>query len=196
MPRLSKSSASSCCSRARRGWSSGQVRDVDGIDARSLYAAARRTCSYSCRATARSRTAMRRRSASVPTRGKRRDVHARLRGRRSTRRAARSHGDQFRYRDMPAVIDADGAIARRAKATVTPQAVVVDRAGGKVPRPHRQTIRRARQATPRGHRARLGDAIAAVIAGRPIVQAETEAVGCFIPQGTVMNTRTLRNEAS
>ena len=30
---------------------------------------------------------------------------------------------------MPAVIDVDGAIARRAKATVTPQAVVVDRAG-------------------------------------------------------------------
>src|SRR5580765_7686631 len=44
--------------------------------------------------------------------------------------AVRSHREQYRYRDMPAVIDTDGAMARRAKATVTPEAVVVDRTGG------------------------------------------------------------------
>ena len=104
--------------------------------------------------------------------------------------AVRSHRDQYRYRDMPAVIDADGAIARRAKATVTPQAVVVDRAGvvkyrGRIDNQYAALGKPRRVVTVHD----LGDAIAAVIAGRPIVQAETEAVGCFIPR-SFSSTRT------
>jgi len=104
--------------------------------------------------------------------------------------AVRSHRDQYRYRDMPAVIDADGAIARRAKATVTPQAVVVDRAGvvkyrGRIDNQYAALGQPRRVVTVHD----LGDAIAAVIAGRPIVQAETEAVGCFIPR-SFSSTRT------
>ena len=104
--------------------------------------------------------------------------------------AVRSHRDQYRYRDMPAVIDANAAIARRASATVTPQAVVVDRAGvvkyrGRIDNQYAALGKPRRVVTVHD----LGDAIAAVIAGRPIVQAETEAVGCFIPRG-FSSTRT------
>jgi hypothetical protein len=104
--------------------------------------------------------------------------------------AVRSHRDQFRYRDMPAVIDANAALARRAKATVTPQAVVVDRDGavqyrGRIDNQYVALGKPRRVVTVHD----LGDAMAAVIAGRPIVQAETEAVGCFIP-GIGTSTRT------
>jgi hypothetical protein len=104
--------------------------------------------------------------------------------------AVRSHRDQFRYRDMPAVIDANAALARRANATVTPQAVVVDRAGAVL---YRGRIDNQYVALGKARRVvtvhDLRDAIAAVIAGRPIVPAETEAVGCFIPR-IVASTRT------
>jgi len=99
--------------------------------------------------------------------------------------AVRSHRDQYRYRDMPAVIDANGAIARRASATVTPQAVVVDRAGvvkyrGRIDNQYAALGKPRRVVTVHD----LSDAITAVIAGRPVVPAETEAVGCFIPRIT------------
>jgi hypothetical protein len=95
--------------------------------------------------------------------------------------AVRSHRDQYRYRDMPAVIDTDGAIARRAKATVTPEAVVVDRAGGVK---YRGRIDNQYAALGKPRRVvtehDLRDAVTAVIAGRPVAQAETQAFGCFI----------------
>ena len=95
--------------------------------------------------------------------------------------AVRSHRDQYRYREISAVIDVDGAIARRANATVTPQAVVVDHAGavkyrGRIDNQYAALGKPRRVVTVHD----LRDAIAAVIAGRPIVQAETEAFGCFI----------------
>ena len=104
--------------------------------------------------------------------------------------AVQSHRDQYRYRDIPAVIDADGAIARRAKATVTPQAVVVDRAGvvkyrGRIDNQYAALGKPRRVVTAHD----LRDAIAAVIAGRPVAQAETEALGCYIPR-TISPTRT------
>jgi hypothetical protein len=95
----------------------------------------------------------------------------------------RSHRDAFRYRDMPAVIDAGHAIARRANAIVTPQAVIVG-LGGIVKYRGRIDNRYVALGKPRRvvtvHD--LIDAIAAVVADRRITQAETEAFGCFIPR--------------
>ena len=99
--------------------------------------------------------------------------------------AVRSHRDKYRYREMPAVVDANGAIARRVSATVTPQAVIIDRAGavkyrGRIDNRYVALGKARRVVTVHD----LRDAIAAVIAGRPIAQAETQAFGCFIPRTT------------
>ena len=99
--------------------------------------------------------------------------------------AVRAHRVQYQYRDMPAVIDADGAIARGAKATVTPQAVVFDHAGavkyrGRIDNQYVALGNPRRVVTVRD----LRDAIAAVVAGRTIGQSETEAFGCFITRAS------------
>src|SRR5262245_57800524 len=41
----------------------------------------------------------------------------------------RKHLDEHRYHDVPAVIDADASLAVKVNATITPEAVVVDRQG-------------------------------------------------------------------
>jgi hypothetical protein len=99
--------------------------------------------------------------------------------------AVRSHRDQYGYRDLVAVIDADGAIARRAKATITPQAVVIDPAGvvkyrGRIDNQFVALGKPRRVVTVHD----LRDAIDAVITGRPIDRPETEAFGCFIPRAS------------
>ena len=108
--------------------------------------------------------------------------------------AVRSHLDRYRYRDMPAVIDTNGAIARRANATVTPTAVVVGSAGvvkyrGRIDNQYAALGKPRRVVTVHD----LRDAIAALTAGRPIAQAETEAVGCFIPRTVSSTGRPQRN---
>jgi hypothetical protein len=95
--------------------------------------------------------------------------------------SVRAHRGRYQYRDMPAAIDADGAIARRVRATITPQAVVLDRAGvvkyrGRIDNQY-AALGKPRQVVTVHD---LRDAIAAVVAGRPIAQPETEAFGCFI----------------
>lgn len=96
----------------------------------------------------------------------------------------RAHRADYRYRDIPAVIDHDHSIAKRAGATVTPQAVVVNPAGdikyrGRIDDRYIALGRQRRVVTSHD----LGDAIDAVLGGRPVPRAETEAVGCFIPGG-------------
>jgi hypothetical protein len=96
--------------------------------------------------------------------------------------AVRVHYDEYRYRAIPAVIDRDHAIAQRAKATITPQAVVVTSAGvikyrGRVDDRYLALGRQRRVVTSHD----LRDAIDAVIGGKPVRHADTEAVGCFIP---------------
>jgi hypothetical protein len=95
--------------------------------------------------------------------------------------SVRAHRVRYQYRDMPAVIDTDGAIARRARATITPQAVVLDRAGvvkyrGRIDNQY-AALGKPRQVVTMHD---LRDAVAAVVAGRPIARPETEAFGCFI----------------
>ena len=97
--------------------------------------------------------------------------------------AVRAHRDEYRYGQIPAVIDRDRAIAQRAKATITPQAVVVTPAGvikyrGRIDDRYIALGKQRRVVT--SHDLRV--AIDAVIGGKPVPHAETEAVGCFIPR--------------
>ena len=93
----------------------------------------------------------------------------------------RAHRAEYRYTNIAAVIDGDRTIAARAKATVTPQAVVVG-SGGVVKYRGRINNQYAALGQPRrvvtAHD--LRDALNAVLAGRPVANPETEAFGCFI----------------
>ena len=95
----------------------------------------------------------------------------------------REHRDAYGYKDIAAVIDGDGAIARRAKATVTPQAVVVGPAGivkyrGRIDNRYAALGKARRVVTVHD----LRDALDAVSAGRAVARPDTEAFGCFIPR--------------
>jgi hypothetical protein len=93
----------------------------------------------------------------------------------------RRHLQEYRYDRMPAVVDRSRAVASRARATITPQAVVVDRTGairyrGRIDNAYADLGRPRQQVT--SHE--LRDALDAVLAGRAVTKPETEALGCFI----------------
>lgn len=93
----------------------------------------------------------------------------------------RRHLDQFGYRDIPAALDNKAQIAKRAGATVTPQAVVLDERGriryrGRIDNFYFDLGKPRRQATVHD----LRDALDAVISGHPVLHPETQAVGCYI----------------
>ena len=93
----------------------------------------------------------------------------------------RAHRQAYGYKDIAAVIDADGAIAKRAKATVTPQAVIVGPGGivkyrGRIDNQYAALGKPRRVVTAHD----LRDSLDALLAGRPVAHAETEAFGCFI----------------
>lgn len=95
--------------------------------------------------------------------------------------AVRAHLDEFGYRGIPAATDSSGRIALRAGATVTPQAVVIDRTGtiryrGRIDNYYADLGKPRRVATTRD----LRDALEAVVSGRSVAVPETPAVGCFI----------------
>jgi hypothetical protein len=96
----------------------------------------------------------------------------------------RAHLDEFDYKDMAAVIDGDRAIAKQARAIVTPQAVVVGPDGGVK---YRGRINNQYVALGKPRRVvtqhDLRDALDAVISGKAVAHPETEAVGCFIATG-------------
>ena len=94
---------------------------------------------------------------------------------------ARKHLDEHRYHRMPAAIDRDGALAARVRASVTPEAVVVDRHGairyrGRIDNFY-AALGRPRQVVTAHD---LQDALNAVVDGRPVATSKTEAVGCYI----------------
>jgi hypothetical protein len=94
----------------------------------------------------------------------------------------RKHLEDYGYRESAsAVIDRDRAIARRAGATVTPQAVLSG-ASGRIEYRGRIDNRYEAFGQPRRVVTRhdLRDAIDAVLAGRPVRTPETTALGCFI----------------
>jgi len=95
--------------------------------------------------------------------------------------AVRKHLQEYRYSTIPVVVDRSRAIARRAKASVTPEAVVVERGGkiryrGRVDNFYAALGKTRRQVTEHDLRAALD----AVLAGQRVPKAETEALGCYI----------------
>lgn len=95
--------------------------------------------------------------------------------------AVKEHLREFRYLDVPAVVDRARRIAGRAKASVTPQVVVIDREGeiryrGRIDNLYVAFGKRRPRATEHD----LRDALDAVLERRPVRKVETEALGCFI----------------
>jgi hypothetical protein len=93
----------------------------------------------------------------------------------------RKHLKDYRYAGIPAVLDRSRTISKKAKATVTPQAVVVDRTGeiryrGRIDNFYAAFGKTRQQVTEHD----LRDALDAVLAGRPVPRPETEALGCSI----------------
>lgn len=95
--------------------------------------------------------------------------------------AARKHASEFGI-TTPVVVDSDQSIARRVGATVTPQAFVFvpnqthPVYQGRIDNVHAGYGKKRKVATTHD----LADALEAVAAGRPVKNAKTNAVGCFI----------------
>ena len=93
----------------------------------------------------------------------------------------RKHLREYRYADIPAAVDRWRTIAKHAKASVTPQAVVIDQAGairyrGRIDNFYAALGKPRQQVTEHD----LRDALDAVLSGRPVPKVETEALGCYI----------------
>ena len=93
----------------------------------------------------------------------------------------RKHMNDYAYKGVPATIDSSRTLADRAKATITPQAVVVDGRGAIRYRGRIDNFY-ASLGKPRQHVTEhdLTDALDAILAGKPVPKPETEALGCFI----------------
>jgi len=99
----------------------------------------------------------------------------------------RKHLREYRYTGIPAAVDRVRTIAKHAKASVTPQAVVIDRAGeiqyrGRIDNFYAALGTPRQQVTERD----LRNALDAVLSGRPAPRRETEAVGCYIVDPAVL----------
>jgi hypothetical protein len=101
----------------------------------------------------------------------------------------RAHLEDFKYESIPAAIDRDRLAATRAKASITPTAVIVDRSGdiryrGRVDNLYAALGKTRQHVTSHD----LRDALDAVLAGRPVPHPETEAIGCFIVDPATLRT--------
>jgi AhpC/TSA family len=99
----------------------------------------------------------------------------------------RRHLREYRYVGIPAAVDRTRAVATQAKATRTPQAVVVDGMGairyrGRIDNFYAAFGVSRQQVTERD----LRRALDAVLAGRPVPVPETESVGCFIVDPAIL----------
>jgi hypothetical protein len=97
-----------------------------------------------------------------------------------TPEAIRKHLKDFEY-PIPALLDPDHALVRIAKASITPEAAIFDRQGreayhGRID--DRYVSLSVERPSPTRHD--LEDALSAVLAAKPVAQASTQAVGCFI----------------
>jgi hypothetical protein len=95
--------------------------------------------------------------------------------------SVRTHLREYRYDSMRAAVDRTRVVAKRAKATITPQVVVVDRAGairyrGRIDNAYADFGKPRQHVTSHDLRVSLD----AVLAGRPVPAPETEALGCYI----------------
>lgn len=99
----------------------------------------------------------------------------------------RKHRDDYRYRGIPAAIDSDRKLAEQTRASVTPQAVVIDRRGdvryrGRIDNRYAALGKPRQQVTVHD----LTDALDAVLAGKSVSNPETTALGCHIVPPDVM----------
>ena len=95
----------------------------------------------------------------------------------------RKHLADFGYQDIPASIDATRSLADRVHATITPEAFVIDARGqiryrGRIDNFY-TSLGKTRQVVTEHD---LSNALDAVLSGRPVARAKTEAIGCFIPR--------------
>lgn len=93
----------------------------------------------------------------------------------------RKHLDEYRYREIRAAIDGAGSLAASLGATVTPQAVVVDRRGtvrysGRISNLYEALGRPRRVVTAHD----LENALTAVADGKAPAVSRTDPVGCYI----------------
>jgi hypothetical protein len=102
----------------------------------------------------------------------------------------RSHLSEYRYASMTATVDRTRAVAKRARATVTPSVVLVDR-GGTIRYRGRIDNGYADLGKPRQHVTShdLRVSLDAVLAGRPVPAPETEALGCYIADPASIRTK-------
>jgi hypothetical protein len=99
----------------------------------------------------------------------------------------RRHLREYRYTGIPAAVDRSRIMAKQAHASVTPQAVVIDRAGairyrGRIDNFYAALGKPRQQVTERD----LRDALDAVLSGRPVPKAETQALGCHIVDPAIL----------
>lgn len=92
------------------------------------------------------------------------------------------HREEFGLKEFTAIHDPRHKLVKATGAEVTPEAVVIDRKGriayrGRVDNLYADYGKRRRQATVRD----LRNALDALISGKPVPKARTEAIGCFIP---------------
>lgn len=95
--------------------------------------------------------------------------------------AAQRHVEKFEIA-APVILDHAQSIARRVDAKITPEAIIVDRAGkilyrGRIDNFYEALGRKRRAATEHD----FHDALAAVADGRPVANPVTKALGCHIP---------------
>lgn len=107
--------------------------------------------------------------------------------------AVRTHLDAYRYRGMAAAIDGDRLVARHTKASVTPQAVVVDAKGdvryrGRINNFYAALGKPRQVVTVHDLREALDD----VLADKPVRTPETEALGCYIVPPSVASSQKSR----
>jgi DNA-binding transcriptional LysR family regulator len=103
---------------------------------------------------------------------------------------ARRHLQEYGYKGIPAAIDAERKVSSRAKADVTPEAVVVDQKGeiryrGRIDNFYADFGKPRQQVTVHD----LSDALDAVLAGHAVANPETQALGC-----TIVDPRLLRKQ--
>src|SRR5262245_12466853 len=99
-----------------------------------------------------------------------------------TMEAAREHAREYEILS-PVVLDPEHAWVQKAGAKVTPEAVVFSPAGevlyrGRIDDQYVGVGQRRTQITSHD----LEDALAAILTGKPVLQPQKEAVGCFIPE--------------
>ena len=97
---------------------------------------------------------------------------------------ARKHAREYAYR-CPALLDAKGTLARVAGATVSPEAAVFSAKGALLYRGRIDD----RAIAPGKHRAEpherdLRAALEAILAGKPVRERFTRAIGCYLPQAS------------